>query len=291
MPRHKHREEVVAQLGRRHLLPRRDEEAQHGGVRIGEVVLRVERAGHAALLLRLQRLPALLDEILGRLANQRDGVGGLFLPRRDSLRDWVAELPNREEVQRAPLGLLERRVHRRDDRIGLERAHRVEVVVEDGLADDVEGQLREHLLHVDLRLRRERCEHLRRPLRAVREDAVHHRVQVLPVQGRRDGPAADLPLLAVGHREPVSEQELGDLPHEPLLVRPVRVQDVLGGGRVGDDHEARGRACRQQVDAPELALLLEALEDEEEGTAEQLADVRGLVDGDGDLGLPEPQPA
>ena len=134
------------------------------------------------------------------------------------------------------LGLAQGAQRRLDDRADL--VHRAEVVVEDGLADDVEGAAVPVLLHVH---------HLARvgePVELVHEaggavgEHAHHAVHPGLVKARDQRAAALLPHLEGGGDQAVAHERLEDLGEHALVVgEDVLLEDMANDGRVGGDHE------------------------------------------------------
>ena len=153
------------------------------------------------------------------------------------------------------LGLAKDAVHGLDD--GRFHGRGAEVVVEDGLADDVERYGAEALFHVHDGVGR--ClgiEVVDEPIGAVGEEA-HHAIEPSLVKAGNDGPATDLPRGRIGGDKALAHDGLQDFGQHALavLLRGALAQYLAGHDGVAHNEERFGPEA-QVEDGPVVLIVL-----------------------------------
>mmetsp|Transcript_5626 Transcript_5626/g.7843 ORF Transcript_5626/g.7843 Transcript_5626/m.7843 type:complete len:477 (-) Transcript_5626:346-1776(-) len=229
-----HGHEVVAQLLARGVLPPQvHQEPQQAGVGDGVVVACLKLL-QVHSVLRGQRPRHQLVQHVVEHAQVRVEPAQ---PRHQQPR--AGQVPVGQRDLAAVLHLLQQRVHRLHDRRLL--GDGAEIVVEDALADDVQRDGAELLLHVHL------LAALREPLQLVHKvhvalvEELHHALQPGLVEAGHDRAPPDLPGLLIGRDEPLPHDWIQQLCQHALVVfGGVIPQHVAGRNGVTDHQEALG---------------------------------------------------
>ena len=206
MPRDEQRHEVVPELLGRHVVPGGDEKVEDGRIVAAEVLL------DEFLVRVLHNLLGALDEHVESVVDDDERFLARLLPRHEPPER--RDLPVRDERHRSVLSLAKHGVHSLDHRVIL--LERVEVVVEDSLADDVQRQTGVEVLHLHRLTLALGFGELRATVHAAVSEHVHHRRHVLFVQTRHHGSPPNLPRLAVGGDQAGAHDEVQNLGQQAL---------------------------------------------------------------------------
>mmetsp|Transcript_19855 Transcript_19855/g.58878 ORF Transcript_19855/g.58878 Transcript_19855/m.58878 type:complete len:539 (-) Transcript_19855:545-2161(-) len=231
VPRDEQRDEVVAHLLVVDLLAAQvDEEAKHGRVLDLGVVLALERVE----LLGVARVEALVDQLVQHRVEEVHVGVELDEPRDELVR--TRNLPVRCRSECAVLDLAECADGRLDH--GRLLVHRPELIVEDRLADHVEGERTVPLLHVEDGAGLRRLEQLRDQVRVGLPKLTHHPLEVELVEAGRDRAPPLRPRDRVCGDQTLAHDVLEDEGEGALVVvLAVLAEDVPRNDGVARDHE------------------------------------------------------
>mmetsp|Transcript_39105 Transcript_39105/g.94122 ORF Transcript_39105/g.94122 Transcript_39105/m.94122 type:complete len:684 (-) Transcript_39105:717-2768(-) len=192
----------------------------------------------------------------------------------------VRQIPVGYERRRSVLRLAQHAVHCLDHRRLLR--HRSEIVVEHGLADDVEGDGAESLFHVEGGLDRGVIVEIgAETIAAVAEEA-DHAVEPAFVKARDDGPSSHLPNLWIGRDKPISHNRLQYLRQHPLTVlfRTAIPQYMPGHDRIANDQKALGTEAQIEYRSVILIVLREQQKERPSRQRLEVAPQRTLYEGE-----------